>query len=231
MTERQIEKSEANIWGSHAPVLRAACEVLQCRKILEFGVGKYSTPILVKAATDYFGVEHEWAWFAQIAASLHPRLGQRLATIVEPLPYGNLGEYQLTPEQREMTRAMFGPSGAMADFVRRHQPYDLMFIDGISATRNAVCATDLPSLAKAVVMHDTEAWQCYGWDVLRARYPDWQWFHFEMPVGMPCTDIAFSQPIDQSTIDRLRVMIDRESITQFGTSRPFTEKPKCEQPS
>lgn len=222
-----IQLNEVNTWGSHEPVLKAACQVLPHSRIIEFGIGKFSTPILFGAADKFCCVEHDWTWFAQVATTLALPVGKTITACVHTLPYGNIHLLNVPPEHQDVAASMYGPSGHIAHFVKSNGPYDIMFIDGVSATRNAVCGSDLPELANCVVMHDTEdwVWETYGWIVLRRAHPNWRWFNFRMPNGAPDTDICFPHGIDDEVLERLRQAVSAESVIKFGESRPFTERP------
>ena len=79
-------------YASHLPILAALCDILQPKRILEFGGGVYSTPVLlsVKGLQRLVSVETDERWRDYLKSSVKPEM-----FVGEQLADWNLAEWDL----------------------------------------------------------------------------------------------------------------------------------------
>jgi hypothetical protein len=73
-------------WSSHQPFLQTVMDVVNPKQIVELGIGKFSTPILIENKSNeatYLGIENNLQWFNEIAGtlSIDPSIQLRLHDI------------------------------------------------------------------------------------------------------------------------------------------------------
>ncbi len=149
---------EFDNFASHLPIFEKVFATVEIKKVLEFGLGKFSTPFFVKHAELVVSVEQESKeWYERIkaqnnSANWHP--------VFQPDP-------QIVFEQ----------------FDAKNENFDLVFSDGAAETRCLVANLAMKRNVPVVVLHDTEKVWHYQWNLLSipANYAR---FNFRHQKGM-----------------------------------------------
>jgi len=129
----------------------------EIKKVLEFGLGNFSTPIFVNHAEVVFSVEQESKeWYEKIktqinSANWHP--------VFQPDP-------QVVFEQFDLN----------------NQKFDLVFSDGAAETRCLVANLAMKRNITMVILHDTEKVWYYRWNLLSIP-PNYSRFNFRYRKG------------------------------------------------
>lgn len=132
---------EFDNYGSHLRVFEKVFATFETKKVLEFGLGQFSTPFLVNHAELVVSVEQESKeWYERIKAHIHS---------ANWCPV-----FQLDP------RAVF------EHFDANNQNFDLVFSDGAAETRCLVANLAMERNVPMVILHDTEKVWYYQWNLL-----------------------------------------------------------------
>jgi hypothetical protein len=142
------------VYGTHWDVLQRALQEFGITSALEFGMGIYSTPLLVRYCERVVAIEmQDEEWYKKVEKTVQsPKLTLKL---------------------------MIGPTVACEWFEAQNERFDLVFVDGHLDTRWRVVNAAF-SKADIVVAHDTDS-IAYGWD--KVKLPgDWIWLDFRKYV-------------------------------------------------
>lgn len=132
---------EFDNYASHLPIFEKVFAIFEIKKVLEFGLGRFSTPFFVDHAEVVASVEQESKeWYERIKAQIH---SGNWHAIFQPDP-----------------RAVF------EQFDANNQHFDLVFSDGAAETRCLVANLAMERNVPMVVLHDTEKIWYYRWNLL-----------------------------------------------------------------
>ena len=151
-------------YGSHLKILKALMDNVSIKKVIETGMGDYSTKLFVERGCQFVSIEmHNQKWYEKTEAKYKGQDREFHCWI---------GKYRA------------------CEYIESVDPdVDLIFIDGHEATR-FIQFQQAFHKARYVAAHDTEA-LIYRWD--RIRIPKgWVWIDFVF-TGPPWTTIAMRQ--------------------------------------
>ncbi|MFZ2146300.1 MAG: hypothetical protein WAV28_03695 [Sedimentisphaerales bacterium] len=132
---------EFDNYGSHLRVFEKVFATFETKKVLEFGLGQFSTPFFVNHAEVVVSVEQE-------SKEWYERIKDRIDS-------GNWHPiFQLDP------RVVF------EQFDANNQHFDLVFSDGAAETRCLVANLAMERNVPMVILHDTEKVWYYQWNLL-----------------------------------------------------------------
>jgi len=129
-------------YGTHLGVLRYLLDNFDVRRVLEFGVGRYSTTFFLSRGVFLTSVDTDENWLKRFR-----KIGARNHRLI------------LHPNDN-VQLVLCG--------VCKDDEYDLALVDGPRATR-WICVNELIGRARIIVVHDTDAIS-YGWH--RISVPD-----------------------------------------------------------
>ena len=120
-------------YATHLPVLQFLMDNLRPDRILEFGIGEFSTPLLLSQGSELITVETDVEWLARMT------------------------------QRNEKHTVVHWPNDCVADFLLdfRMQGFDLAFVDGPVDSR-VTCVERLFWRARVIVIHDSMT-RCYRW--------------------------------------------------------------------
>ncbi len=132
---------EPNNYASHLPIFEKVFSTFEIKKVLEFGLGMFSTPFLVKHAELVVSVEQESKeWYEKMKAQVN---SANWHPVFQPDP-------QLVFEQ----------------FDANEKKFDLVFSDGAAQTRCLTANKAMERNVPVVVLHDAEKIWHYRWNLL-----------------------------------------------------------------
>lgn len=132
---------EFDNYASHLPIFEKVFATFEIKKVLEFGLGKFSTPFFVNHAELVVSVEQESKeWYERMKAQIN---SPNWHIIFQPDP-------KLVFEQ----------------FDADNQKPDLVFSDGAPKTRCLVANQAMQRNVPVVVLHDAEKVWFYQWNLL-----------------------------------------------------------------
>ena len=177
-------------YASHLHVFERVFATFEIHKVLEFGLGKFSTQFFVDRAEAVVSVEQESKeWYERLRAQIkapnwHP--------IFQPDP-----------------RIVF------EHFDAHKQNFDLVFSDGAAVTRCLVANLAMERDVPAVVLHDAEQVWYYSWNLLNipASYAR---FNFRHREGMNKVTTVLAQS-HQTDFERW-IIPDHDRILQAYSS-------------
>lgn len=157
---------EADTWGSHLEVLEKIFKVWTPEFVLEFGLGKYSTPFFRSKNVKLVSVESDPKWIQMYDHEI-------IHLNVDGLTYNKL-ESSLTAEQRK---------SIIDQLLKIQVPQcpNLLFIDGDASTR-VMTFSVLAAKFDVVVAHDTQPFNPYGYE--RLPEPDYRFMKCEVETAV-----------------------------------------------
>jgi hypothetical protein len=136
-TPQSLPLPHESPYATHLPMLRFLLETFRPARIIEFGMGEFSTRLFAQSAADVISIESDPFWFQRgwTGAATHHRV---------LWPTEAIQDYLLDPHQSE---------------------FDLAFVDGPEESR-VPCVNRLIGRARMIVIHDSLT-RCYGWHRLQ----------------------------------------------------------------
>jgi hypothetical protein len=132
---------EFDNYASHLPIFEKVFATFEIKKVLEFGLGQFSTPFFVNHAEFVVSVEQQSReWYEEIKAKIN---SANWNPVFQPDP-------QVIFEQ----------------FDANNQKADLVFSDGAPDTRCLVANQAMERNVPVVVLHDAEMVWHYRWNLL-----------------------------------------------------------------
>ncbi|MBW7992428.1 MAG: hypothetical protein FVQ84_20770 [Planctomycetes bacterium] len=132
---------EFDNYASHLPVFEKVFAAFEIKKVLEFGLGKFSTSFFVNHAEFVVSVEQESEeWYEEIKARIN------------------------SPNWRPVFQP--DPKVVFEQFDADNQKPDLVFSDGAARTRCLVANLAMERNVPVVVLHDAEKIWHYKWNLL-----------------------------------------------------------------
>ncbi|MHC4618642.1 MAG: hypothetical protein ACYTEQ_12920 [Planctomycetota bacterium] len=132
---------EFDNYSSHLFVFEKIFGFFEIRNVLEFGMGKYSTPFFVEHCESVTSVEQEsQEWYERMTGEIN---SPNWHHIFQPDP-----------------RVLF------EEFDAANQRFDLVFSDGAAQTRSLAANLAMERNVPWVVLHDTEKVWYYRWNLL-----------------------------------------------------------------
>lgn len=148
---------EPDNYSTHLLIFEKAFETFEINKVLEFGMGKFSTPFLVDHAKLVVSVEQESReWYEVMTTQIN---SSNWKPVFQPDP-------QIIFEQ----------------FDTHNEKFDLVFSDGAAGTRCLVANLAMERNVPVVMLHDAEKVWHYRWNLLRIP-PDYARFDFRHKKG------------------------------------------------
>ena len=149
-------KMEFDNYSSHVLVLGKILESFEVKRVLEFGMGKFSTPFLAERSEHVVSVEQgSREWYEKLKGEIKSPNWE--------------GIFQVDP------RVIF------ERFDSERQGFDLVFSDGIAETRCLVANLAMERGVRFVVLHDAEKVWYYRWNLLNisAEYSRFDFRHLK----------------------------------------------------
>ena len=132
---------EFDNYASHLPIFEKVFATFGIKKVLEFGLGKFSTPFFVKHAELVVSVEQESKeWYERIKAQVN---SANWHPVFQP-----------------------DPQVIFKHFDANNQKFDLFFSDGAAETRCLAANLAMERNVPVVVLHDAEKVWYYQWNLL-----------------------------------------------------------------
>ena len=145
-------------YSSHLLIFERVFETFEIKRALEFGIGKFSTPFLVKNAKMVVSVEQESKeWYETIKKQINSSSWNH---IFQP-----------------------DPQVVFEKFDALNENFDLVFSDGAVKTRCLVANLAMERNVPVVVLHDAEKVWFYQWNLLRIP-ADYARFNFRHQGGV-----------------------------------------------
>ncbi|MCP4607606.1 MAG: hypothetical protein GY845_02665 [Planctomycetes bacterium] len=145
---------EFDNYASHLPIFEAVFATFEIKKVLEFGLGKFSSPFFADHAEVVVSVEQESKeWYEEMKAQIN---SANWNPVFQPDP-------QVVFDQ----------------FDAKNQKADLVFSDGAAQTRTLVANLAMERNVPVVILHDAEKVWHYQWNLLRipANYARFNFRH------------------------------------------------------
>ncbi len=132
---------EFDNYGSHLSILEKVFTTFEIKKVLEFGLGQFSTPFFVSHAEVVVSVEQEsQEWYERTKTQIN---SANWYPVFQPDP-----------------QVVFGRFDAGS------QNFDLVFSDGAAETRCLVANLAMERNVPVIVLHDVEKVWYYQWNLL-----------------------------------------------------------------
>ncbi|MHC4535059.1 MAG: hypothetical protein ACYS6K_14015 [Planctomycetota bacterium] len=132
---------EFDNYASHLPIFEQVFAAFEINKVLEFGLGKFSTPFFVNNAEFVVSVEQESKeWYEEIKARIN---SPNWNPVFQP-----------------------DPKVVFEQFDANNQKPDLVFSDGAAESRCLVANLAMERNVPVVVLHDAEKVWHYQWNLL-----------------------------------------------------------------
>jgi hypothetical protein len=128
-------------YATHVPVLRFLIEMMRPERILEFGAGEFSTPLLLSSGAELTSIETSIDWLAKVCHTTSQHI------------------------------VVHWPCDSVEDYLLDHRlpGFDLAFVDGPVNSR-VPCVQRLFGRSRVIVIHDSMT-RCYGWKRLVVPTP------------------------------------------------------------
>ena len=184
-------------YSSHLLVLEKILTSFPVNDVLEFGMGKYSTPFFAARCKSVVSIEQESKeWYEKTAAEV-------TSSNWEPLFECN-------------------PAMVFDHFDKMGRRFDLVFSDGSPATRYLVANQAMRRNVPFVVLHDAEKVWYYRWNLLEIPEQYYR-FNFRRREGSPKTTTILSNTGDE-VIDKWEITgHDRVLHAYSGPQQPIVE--------
>ena len=128
-----LGKTTTSRYATHFPVLRFLMETIRPLRIVEFGMGDFSTPLFLSSGAELISIETSKDWLARMTHTTSRH------TVIH------------------------WPSDSVEDYLLDHclPGFDLAFVDGPVDSR-VPCVERLFLRSRIIIIHDSLT-RCYGW--------------------------------------------------------------------